>query len=98
MSGVTIEDDGIRLRFAGPSIPAPEASAPNYVYLKGGTSEFGRFRMADTDILILDEDPADPFVFSLAHYAAMLSKSTLEVHSTGSIRVTMPDFSTEAHP
>jgi hypothetical protein len=103
MSGVTIESDGVRLRFAGPSIPAPEApapeaSAPNYVYLKGGTSEFGRFRMRDTDILILDATPADPFVFSLAHYADMIPRSNVEVHDTKSVRVTMPDFSTEAHP
>lgn len=92
MSDVTIEDDGIRLRFAGPSIPAPEASAPNYVYLKGGTSQFGRFRMVDTDILILDQNPANSFVFSLLHYAEMIPRSKVEVHDTKSVRVTMPDF------
>jgi hypothetical protein len=92
MSDIAVEGDGIRLRFAGSSIPAPEASAPNYVFLKGGTSEFGRFRMVDTDILILDESPTDPFVFSLAHYADMIPRSKVELHDTKSVRITMPDF------
>jgi hypothetical protein len=48
--------------------------------------------MLNTDILILDQDPADPFVFSLVHYADMVPRSKIEVHDTKSARVTMPDF------
>ena len=92
MSAVTMDDNGIRLAFAGSAIPAPEAAAKNYVYLKGGSSQFGHFRMLDTDILILDQHPADPFVFSLVHYANMIPRSRIEVHDTRSVRVTMPDF------
>ncbi|HMI32278.1 MAG TPA: hypothetical protein VK527_11130 [Candidatus Limnocylindrales bacterium] len=92
MSSVTVDDKEIRLAFAGRPIPAPESSAKNYVYLKGGTSQFGNFRMLNTDILILDQDPADPFVFSLVHYADMVPRSKIEVHDTKSARVTMPDF------
>ncbi len=92
MAKVTVDDKGIRLAFAGSPIPAPESSAKNYVYLKGGTSQFGHIRMLDTDILILDQDPSDPFVFSLVHYATMVPRSRIEVHDTRSARVTMPDF------
>jgi len=92
MSDVTLDDDVIRLGFTGRPIPAPEASAMNYVYLKGGASQFGEFRMLRTDILILDKDPADPFVFSLVHYADMIPRSIVEVHDTQSVLVTMPDF------
>lgn len=92
MSAVTIDDNGIRLAFAGSPIPAPEAAAKNYVYLKGGSSQFGHFRMLDTDILVLDQHPADPFVFSLVHYADMVPRSKIDVHDTRSVRVTMPDF------
>jgi len=92
MSSVTMDDNGIRLAFAGNPIPAPESSAKNYVYLKGGSSQFGHFRMLDTDILILDEHPADPFVFSLVHYADMIPRSKVDVHDTRSVQVTMPDF------
>lgn len=92
ISNVAIEDDGIRLAFAGRPIPAPESSAKNYVYLRGGAAQFGHFRMLDTDILILDQHPADPFVFSLVHYADMIPRSNVEIHDTKSVRVTMPDF------
>ena len=92
MSNVTMDDNGIRLGFAGSPIPAPESSAKNYVYLKGGSSQFGHFRMLDTDILILDQHPADPFVFSLVHYADMVPRSEIDIHDTRSVRVTMPDF------
>ena len=89
---VTIEDKVIRLGFAGDAIPAPEAAGKNYVYIKGGTSQFGSFRMLQTDILILDQNPDDLFVFSLLHYADMIPKSRIELENTKSARLTMPDF------
>ena len=89
---VTIEDKVIRLGFAGEAIPAPAAPAKNYVYVKGGASQFGSFRMLQTDILIQDLDPDDLFVFSLLHYADMIPKSRVELEDTRSARLTMPDF------
>ena len=80
MADVTVDDKVVRLRFVGRPIPAPESSAKNYVYLKGGTSQFGHFCMRDTDILILDQDPSDPFVFSLLRYAEMIPKSDIDLH------------------
>jgi hypothetical protein len=92
MSEVTVDGKVVRLRFAGRPIPAPESSAKNYVYLKGGTSQFGHFCMRDTDILILDQDPSDPFIFSLLRYAEMIPKSDVDLHDTKSVRVAMPDL------
>lgn len=92
LSSVTVDRDAIRLGFSGEPIPAPSSAAKNYVYLRGGSSQFGNFRMQNTDILILDQNQTDTFVFSLLHYADMLPKSTIEVHDTKSVRVTMPDL------
>ena len=92
MSIVTLDERGIHLGFAGRPIPAPESSAKNYVYLKGGTSQFGRFCMVDTDILIVDQDQSDPFVFSLLGYEKMIPRSKLDIHDTQSVRVVMPDL------
>ena len=92
MTEVTVDDKNLRLTFAGNPIPAPKSSAKNYIYLKGGTSQFGNFRMYDTDVLIVDQDQSDPYVFSLLHYADMIPKSNVEVHDTRSVRITMPDF------
>lgn len=92
IASVKVDDDAISITFAGDAIPAPASAARNYVYLRGGTSRFGRFRMADTDVLILDQNPSNPFVFSLRHYAEMIPKSTVEIPDTQSARITMPDF------
>lgn len=92
MSSVSVDDKMIHLRFAGAPIPAPEKPGRNYVYLKGGMSQFGHFRMLDTDILIRDRNQDNAFVFSLLNYADMIPKSEIDVHDTKSVRVTMPDF------
>jgi hypothetical protein len=92
ITDVEVDDKAIRLTFAGRPIAAPASSAKNYIYLRGGTSEFGNFRMVDTDVLILDQDQANPFRFSLLHYAEMIPRSKVEIHDTRSVRITMPDF------
>jgi hypothetical protein len=92
IASVTVGDNSISIAFSGDPIPAPVSAAKNYVYLRGGTSQFGHFRMADTDVLILDQNQANPFVFSLVHYADMLPRSTVEVPDMKSARITMPDY------
>lgn len=92
IASVAVDDNAVSITFAGDAIEAPRSSARNYVYLRGGTSQFGRFRMVDTDVLIQDRNPSNPFEFSLLHYAEMIPRSTVEVPNTSSARVTMPDF------
>jgi len=92
IESVEVEDDAIRISFAGDPIPAPESSARNYVYLRGGTARFGHFLMADTNILILDQDQSNPFAFSFLHFAEMIPRSKVELADTRSAQITMPDF------
>jgi hypothetical protein len=92
LASIEVEDNAISITFAGDAIPAPTYPGRNYVYLRGGMSQFGRFRMADTDMLILDQDPSDPFVFSLLHYAELIPRSTVAIPNTKSARITMPDL------
>jgi hypothetical protein len=92
IASVEVGDDAVSITFAGVAITAPESSARNYVHLRGGASQFGHFRMADTDLLIIDQNPANPFVFSLRDYARMIPRSTFEIPDTRSARITMPDF------
>lgn len=91
LASVAVDDQAVRITFAGGAIPAPASSARNYVYLRGGVSQFGHFRMADTNVLIVDQNPANPFVFSLLHYAEQIPKSRVELPDIGSVRITMPD-------
>jgi hypothetical protein len=94
LSDVSMDTSGIHLRFAGKPIPAPAAAAGNgnYVYLKGGSAEFGNFIMLSTDILITDKNPSSLFSFSVLHYADEIPRSNIDVHNTRAVRVAMPDF------
>jgi len=92
IQSVDVSQNGVRIGFAGAPIAAPTANtATNYVYLRGGTSEFGHIRMADTDVLIADQDPRNLFVFSLADYQRLLPRSRFEMPAPNTVRVTMPD-------
>jgi len=93
IAGVRVNPQSILIVFAGEPIAAPVSpTTANYVYLRGGTTEFGNLRMADTDILIADANPRNRFVFSLAHYADLLPRTRVEVPNTNAVRVTMPDY------
>ena len=91
ISGVEVRDHAVRITFAGEPIAAPKSTALNYVFLTGGISRFGAFRMVNTDILILDANPKDPFRFSLADYAARIPASTIMLPDMKSVQITMPD-------
>jgi len=46
----------------------PGSDSANYMYFQGGTLRFGKLTMVKTDLLILDDDPIDPFDFFLDRY------------------------------
>src|SRR5215831_1709568 len=75
MAGVRVDRTMIELTFAGKAVPAPASSGNNYIYLAGGNSEFGRFRMYETNVLIRDQNPRNPFAFSLIRYADLIPRS-----------------------
>lgn len=68
------------------------ARTPNYMYFRHGTLRFGKLTMVDADLLIVDDDPADIFDFSLDRYNDQLvagySKSTAAL----GLVVHMPDL------
>ena len=75
VTGVRIEGDRIVQTF-GPTargerprdLRPPNAKAANYMYYRGGTIRFRRMTMADADMQIVDDHPADPLDFSLTRY------------------------------
>ena len=44
----------------------------NYMAYRGGQLRFGKLTMSDTDLILIDMDPEDPFDFYLAHYQDQL--------------------------
>jgi hypothetical protein len=74
------------------SITPPVASR-NFMYYRGGTLRFGKLTMVDADLMLVDDDPTDPFDFSPAQYKDQLvggySKNTPE----NGLVTHMPDLS-----
>ncbi len=64
----------------------------NAILLKGGTSQFGRLQMANTDIKVMDKDTSDTFVFNLDKYYGLLSSSDIKMNTDDSIDITMGDW------
>jgi hypothetical protein len=77
------------LRLLEPPLPKAE----NYMFFRGGVLRFGKLTMDDTDLLIVDAEPRDPFDFWLDRYNQQLvagySRNTVD-HG---LIVMMPDFS-----
>jgi hypothetical protein len=53
-------------------LTVPNPKATNYMFYRGGVLRFGKLTMHDTDLLIVDAVPEDPFDFFLDQYNAQL--------------------------
>ena len=71
--------------------PAP-GRGRNHIYWRGGSLSFGKLTMRDADLELIDQDPRDPFDFSVDHYNEMLvagySKNTPQL----GLKTYMPDY------
>lgn len=95
MSKITVMPKLIQLDFSGSepgssNIPKPQAG--NYIYLNGGTTQFGKLKMVETQIQVIDKHPSDLFQFSLLSYLSALPDSQVELLKNGGVTVAMPDL------
>jgi hypothetical protein len=74
------------------SITPPIASR-NFMYYRGGTLRFGKLTMVDTDLMLVDEDPKDPFDFSPAQYKSQLVAGYSKNTPDNGLVTYMPDLS-----
>ena len=70
----------------------PDSAAPNYLFFRGGRLRFGRLEMRDTELQILDLDPADPFDLFLAEYNKQLVAGYSRTRPDRSLQVFFPDY------
>ena len=69
-----------------------DSVVPNYVYFRGAQLQFGKLLMSDTDLLIVDAEPSDPFDLNLQEYAKQLVAGTSHTLPNLGLRVEMPDY------
>jgi hypothetical protein len=70
----------------------PDSAVPNFVYFRGAELQFGKLLMSDTDLLIVDADPSNPFDLNLQEYAKQLVAGTSRTLPNLGLRVEMPDY------
>jgi hypothetical protein len=98
LSGIAIQNGEIALKFgprnaAGNQPPLKnKCGGRNYLQLEGGTVRAGKITMTDTDLTLVDADPADPFDFALDHYKEILGAGYVKMTAQGGVCVHMPDY------
>ena len=98
IGGVEVTDSEIVEVFQPPdsetvkplALPGPKAE--NYMLFRGGVLRFGKLTMHDTDLLILDAEPEDPFDFFLDRYNAQLVAGYSKNTPDHGLIVFMPDY------
>ena len=83
------------LQVFGTKPPAGATSPPsgNYMAYRGATQlGFGKLTMSDTDLVLIDMDPQDPFDFSLEHYKKQLVAGYTKTTPNFGLRVFMRDL------
>ena len=73
--------------------PRPCRRPRNYMFFRGGVLRFGKLTMDDTDLMIEDAEPEDPFDFWLDRYNDQLVAGVSRNTRDHGLIVEMPDFS-----
>jgi hypothetical protein len=88
LSKVQISGQNLLLSFGDGAVK----SARNFIALKGGTVRYGRDEMHDSDIVMMDTSPADPFDFYLRQYARQIAAGAVKATIDLAWRAYIPDF------
>ena len=71
---------------------SPTATAKNHIYWRGGQLAFGKLTMTETDLELVDEDPRDPFDFSVDRWNEQLVAGYSKTMADRGLRAHMPDY------
>jgi hypothetical protein len=74
------------------SAASSEKQTGNYMAYRGAQLTFGKLTMKDTDMVVIDMDPQDPFDFYLDHYKDQLVAGYTKITPEFGLRVFMRDF------
>jgi hypothetical protein len=95
LTKVAIERGVLVQQFGAPvakPLTPPLKSAVNYMYYRGGVLRFGKLTMQDADLLLVDENPKDPFEFSPERYNEQLVAGYSKNTASHGLVTHMPDL------
>ncbi len=93
-------DRGALIQVFGPGEPrplSPPATSKNHIYWRGGQLSFGKLTMTDTDLELVDDDPRDPFDFSVDRWNEQLVAGYSKTTADRGLRAHMPDYNDLKH-
>jgi len=93
VTSVRLESGSIVQVFGDPQKQTWErVAAQNYMAYHGNRLQFGKLTMHDTDMLLIDPDPRDPFDFYLDRYKDQLVAGQTKITPAFGLRVFMVDY------
>lgn len=92
ISSVNIENGQIVQIFGSGAGGSNPRGFRNFMAYRGAALRFGKLTMNDTDLILLDSDPRDPFDFYLDHYREQLTAGYTKTTPQFGLRVYMVDF------
>lgn len=93
VGAVRLEGGNIVLAFGDPGHYSwKKVPAQNYMAYRGNRLRFGKLTMDDTDMVLIDPEPRDPFDFYLDHYKEQLMAGYSKTTEDFGLRVYMVDF------
>jgi hypothetical protein len=95
---VRMEGEKIIQVFGGSDAkPVKNIRSGNYMAYKGNRIRFNKLVMNDTDLILIDMDPSDPFDFYLERYREQLSAGYTKTTMESGLRVYVKDLN-KLHP
>ena len=93
ITDIHLEGNNIVQIFGEPKkYPWIKVPAQNYMAYRGNKLQFGKLLMSDTDLVLIDPAPKDPFDFYLDRYKDQLVAGYSKTTSTFGLNVYMVDF------
>jgi hypothetical protein len=77
---------------------SPPAISQNYIYWRGHKLQFGKLTMTETDLELVDEDPSDPFDFSVDNWNEQLVAGYSKNTPNGGLKSHIPDYNDLKRP
>lgn len=92
ITAVRIAGDQILLTFGAGAAKIAPVRPGNYMAFRYSLFRFGKLTMDDTDMVLIDMDPKDPFDFYLDHYKEQLEAGYTKTTAQWGLRVFMKDY------
>jgi hypothetical protein len=94
LTAVRVEREMLVQRFGSgqPATLSPPATSRNHLYWRGGQLAFGKLTMTEADLELVDNDPDDPFDFSVDHWNDQLVAGYSKTTTARGLKAHVPDY------